>query len=191
VKGAALFRPCFCILSVKPQVPSPTKGVFTVKHLAVLSSIILVAYILTGCSTGRAYHDSNNPWKLGYSDTQLSEKVYRISYAGYGIPQNECDDYALLRAADISKSKGSAFFKVLNEQQTSSIQTHYIPGQTYTTGTYGYGRVNATSFSTGMSFSANYPVSTFTIQLLGDNNEPGSMDAEIIWSSLAKKHSVN
>lgn len=158
-------------------------------------SLILVL-MLAGCATGSSYHNSDNMWKLGYSDTQLNERIYRVSYAGYGIPQSECDDFALMRASEIAREKGYKHFRILTEKQSSHSQAFYIPGSTYTTGTVsGYGntaRVNATSYSTAIAGTANYPVSTITIEMLNEKGDAsGTFDAEIIWSSLAKKHGVS
>ncbi|HVS27401.1 MAG TPA: hypothetical protein VHE58_08930 [Burkholderiales bacterium] len=156
---------------------------------------LTLVLILAGCATGRSYHNSDNMWKLGYSDTQLNERVYRVSYAGYGIPQSECDDFAIMRASEITKEKGYKYFRILTEKQSSQSQSFYIPGSTYTTGTVsGYGntaQVNTTSYSTGFVGTANYPVSTITIEMLKEKDDAsGTLDAEIIWSSLAKKHGV-
>jgi len=159
-----------------------------------ITTLILVL-ILAGCAIGSSYHNSDNMWKLGYSDTQLNEGIFRVSYAGYGIPQSECDDLAIMRASEITKEKGYKYFRILTEKQSSHSQSFYIPGSTYTTGTVsGYGntaRVNATSYSTGISGTANYPVSTITIEMLKEKGDASStLDAETIWSSLAKKHGV-
>jgi hypothetical protein len=162
-----------------------------------MKEIISLAFvlILAGCAIGRSYHDSDNMWKLGYSDTQLNEKVYRVSYAGYSIPQNECDDFAIMRASEIAMEKGYKYFRILNENQSSQSQTFHVPGSTYTTGTVsGYGNVaqmNATSYSSGFVGTANYPVSTITIEMLKEKDDAsGTLDAEIIWNSLAKKNGV-
>ena len=152
-------------------------------------------FILAGCAIGRSYHNADNMWKLGYTDTQLNERVYRVSYAGYSIPQSECDDFAIMRASEIAKEKGYKYFRILNEKQSSQSQSFYIPGSTYTTGTVsGYGnvaQVNATSYSSGLMGTANYPVSTVTIEMLKEKGDASdTLDAEIIWSSLAQRHDV-
>jgi len=126
--------------------------------------------ILVGCSIGRSYHNSDNVWKLGYSEAQLNERVYRVSYAGYDIPQSECDNLALLRAAEITKKKGYKYFRILNEKE--SLQTQFLA-------------------ASGLMVTANSPVSTITIEMLekkGDKS--GILDAGIIWNSLAKKYGV-
>ena len=158
----------------------------------VLATLIL---LLTGCGIGRTYHDSDNMWKLGYSDTQLNETFYRVSYAGYGIPQSECDDFAIMRAAELTKENGYKHFRIVTEKQSSQSQSFYLPGSNHTTGTvsrYGnFSTINATSYSSGLMGTVNYPVSTLTIEVLNEQDpSPDSLKAELIWSSLAKRHGV-
>ncbi len=76
---------------------------------------------------GRSYHKSGNVWKLGYTDTQLSETLYRVSYTGHGIPQSECDDYAILRAAEIAKKGGFSHFRILDESHSMQSRGYYVP----------------------------------------------------------------
>jgi len=158
----------------------------------VLATLML---LLTSCGIGRTYHDSDNMWKLGYSDTQLNETVYRVSYAGYGIPQSQCDDFALMRAAEVARGKGFKYFRIVTEKQSSHSESFYLPGSTHTTGTvsrYGnFSAINATSYSSGLMGTVNYPVSTLTIEVLNEqDSSPESLNAELISSSLAKRHGV-
>lgn len=162
------------------------------KEIASLAFVLIFA----GCAIGRSYHSADNMWKLGYTDTQLNENVYRVSYAGYSIPQSECDDFAIMRASEIAKEKKYKYFRILTEKQSSQSQSFYIPGTTYTTGTVsGYGnaaQVNATSYSSGFMGTANYPVSTITIEMLAEKGDLiDILDAEIIWSALVQKHGVD
>lgn len=163
-----------------------------------MKTMLSLFFVLTliGCATGRSYHSSDNMYKLGYSDTQIKESVYRVSYAGYSIPQNECDDFAILRASEITREKGYRYFRMLNEKQSSHSETFYAPGSTTTTGTVtvrgNIARVNTNSYSSGFMGTADYPVSTITIEILKENNsESSTLDAEIIWNSLAKKNGVS
>lgn len=163
-----------------------------------MKQIVFLAFlvILAGCAIGRSYHNADNMWKLGYTDTQLNESVYRVSYAGCGIPQSECDDFAIMRASEIVKDKGYQYFRILTEKQSAHSESFYVPGSTYTAGTVsGYGNVaqmNATSYSSGIMGTANYPVSTITIEILKEKEDAlDTLDAEIICSSLAQKHGVD
>lgn len=162
------------------------------KKVAALDFIL----ILAGCAIGRSYHNADNMWKLGYTDTQLNESVYRVSYAGYSIPQSECDDFVIMRASEIAKEKGYKYFRILTEKQSAHSESFYVPGSTYTTGTVsGYGnaaQMNATSYSRGIMGAASYPVSTITIEVLKEKGDAlDTLDAEIIWNSLAQKHGVD
>lgn len=158
----------------------------------VLATLML---LLTSCGIGRSYHDTDNMWKLGYSDTQLNETVYRVSYAGYSIPQSECDDFALMRAAEVTRRKGYKYFRIITEKQSSQSQSFGFPGSTYTTGAvsnYGnFSTFNATSHSSGFMATMNYPVSTITIEMLKEqDSSPDTLNADLIWSSLAERHGV-
>lgn len=155
----------------------------------------VIAVILSGCTTGMSYHSWDSALELGYTDMQLNEKVFRVSYAGYNIPQSECDDFAIMRAAEIAKEKGYKYFRILAENKSVQSQAYFIPGATYTTGTVtGNGNTasfNATSYSGGVAGTIQRPTSTFTIELLKEKDEvPVTIDAEIAWNSLAKKHGV-
>jgi len=126
---------------------------------------------------------------------QLNENVYRVSYAGYGIPQSECDEYAIMRAAEITRERGYKYFRLLDEKQSSQASSYYIPGATISHGSAtGVGNTvyaNTTSYSTGIAGTVHRPVSTITIEVLEEKgNDVGTMNADIIWNSLAKKHDV-
>lgn len=152
--------------------------------------------ILMGC-TGMTYHPWNSTWKLGYTDTQLNDKTYRVSYAGYNIPQIQCDDFALMRAAEIAKERGFKYIRLLNESKSSSSQAFYMPGTSYTTGTVtSYGNVANVQTSTyggGYMGTIQRPVSTIVVELVPVSSEQNSIliDADMAWTSLAKKYDVS
>jgi hypothetical protein len=142
---------------------------------------VAVAILFSGC-IGSDYTSADNPWKLGYSEVQLNQRVFRVSYAGYGIPQSACDEFALMRAAQITREKGFKYFMLVNERQSSSSQIMSTPG-TYNASTGLY--------SGGSLFSANYPVSSITIKMLNDaNDQRNVLDADLIWNSLKAKLTV-
>ncbi|MDH3315080.1 MAG: hypothetical protein OER43_04860 [Gammaproteobacteria bacterium] len=138
--------------------------------------LLTLVLILAGCATGSSYHSWDDRSKLGYSDAQLNETVYRVSYTGWGIPQNECDDFAIMRASEISKEKGYKYFRILTEKQSSQTQPFYFSRS--------IGRTD--------TISPNYTFSTITIEMLKEKRKDASdiLDADIIWNSLAKRHGV-
>ena len=89
-----------------------------------LTLIALICGCLTvGCgagSAGRSYHAFDSYWSLGYNDTRLSEDAWSVSYRGYEISQAEANDYALLRASEVTSAAGYRYFAVVNEQNSAS-----------------------------------------------------------------------
>ena len=84
-----------------------------------LASILAIA-VGSGCSTGRTYHSFDSFWSLGYNDTRLAEDSWSVSYRGYDISQSEANDYALLRAAEVTAAAGFRYFVLVGEQASSS-----------------------------------------------------------------------
>lgn len=82
--------------------------------------VLLCSFLAVGCSTGRTYHAFDAYWSLGYNDTRMGEDTWSVSYRGYEISQGEANDYALLRAAEVTAAAGYRYFVVLNEQNSTS-----------------------------------------------------------------------
>jgi len=62
---------------------------------------------LTGCMSGMKYSAADgNIWNLGFSETQLADHVYRVTFHGYNIPAAKATDFALLRAAELCLNAG-------------------------------------------------------------------------------------
>ncbi|MBM3825281.1 MAG: hypothetical protein FJ410_00945 [Verrucomicrobia bacterium] len=85
-----------------------------------LLSISFLSLLFAGCSTGRSYHAFDSYWSLGYNDTRMGDDIWSVSYRGYEISQGEANDYALLRAAEVTAAAGYRYFSVVNEQNSTS-----------------------------------------------------------------------
>jgi hypothetical protein len=81
---------------------------------------LLCGFLSVGCSTGRSYHAFDSYWSLGYNDTRMGDDLWSVSYRGYEISQGEANDYALLRAAEVTANAGYRYFAVVNEQNSTS-----------------------------------------------------------------------
>jgi hypothetical protein len=69
----------------------------------------------------------------GYSDTALAPDVYRISFQGNGYTSQErTQDFAILRAADLTLSHGYRYFGIINQMEGGSSAVINTPGQAYT-----------------------------------------------------------
>lgn len=91
----------------------PPKVIPEFKALFIAGTVLL----MTSCSTG---YQSSNSWKLngGYSETQLSEDVYKVSFRGNGYTSLEkASDFALMRAAEIGLEKGYTHFAIINADE--------------------------------------------------------------------------
>ena len=67
----------------------------------------------------------------GYSELPLSDNVFKVSFAGNGYTgRNTVADYALLRSAEVSLSKGYRYFIVTDERSYSDHSTFTTPSTT-------------------------------------------------------------
>ena len=76
--------------------------------------IVLLALILVGCATP---YQPYNPWGTGgYSQKQLSNDVYRVSFSGNGAASVETvQTYWLYRCSQLAIEKGYAGFEILSD----------------------------------------------------------------------------
>jgi hypothetical protein len=69
----------------------------------------------------------------GYSDTAFAPDVYRISFQGNGYTSQErTQDFAILRAADLTLSHGYRYFGIINQTEGGRSGVINTPGQSYT-----------------------------------------------------------
>jgi hypothetical protein len=74
---------------------------------------ILAACLLSGCATG--YHESGI--RGGYSETQLANDMFEVSFSGNGYTSDErASDLALLRCAEIATQHGCDYFIIVSLQ---------------------------------------------------------------------------
>ncbi len=161
---------------------------------AVLLLITLAGCGAGGIMAGRNYHAWDSFVDLGYKDTQLNENTFKVSYAGYGIPSSLAEEYAMLRAAELTVQKGFKYFNIVDERSSSTTQTYLIPQQTSTRGTITATSSNTAVYSgttTGGIISASYdrPIATIVIAMT-NSQSPSSVDANIVYRSLSSQHGV-
>lgn len=89
-----------------------------------------IAGLFAGCATG--YHSTGLTG--GFSDTQLAPDEFRIIFRGNAFATPErVQDFALLRASELSTQNGFACFAIVNENNWNSVHTWTTPGRTDTT----------------------------------------------------------
>lgn len=146
-------------------------------------TILAIAIVfLSGC-TATSYQSLN--YNGGYSETQLSENIYKVNFKGNGYTSAEqASDFSLLRCADLSLANNFKYFYVLSEQQQTDSQSYYIPPTTY-------------NYSSGYSYTAGgfggvsqSPLSSYSIKMTNIKDD-FTYDAQFIVDSIEVKYSQN
>lgn len=157
--------------------------------------IAFLSALLTACAT--SYQRSG--FTGGFSETQLGENIFQVSFRGNGYTRGErASDFALLRSAEVTTQNGFRYFIVVGSARDSSLSTYTAPTQSYTTGSvYGYGNTAYGSARTttygGQSYIIQKPSTTNTIVCFKDKPETAGLvfDAEFVKRSLREKYAID
>ena len=153
-----------------------------------LSIFIAVAILLTGCAT--AYQRQG--FAGGFSETQLGENVFRVSFKGNTHTSSErAADFNLLRSAELALENGFSYFVIVDSERYSKTRTRTTPITSHTTGSaYGYGNYAYGSVTTtttgGQTRFYSKPRTVNTIVCFKNKPEIDSLvyDAAIIVMSI-------
>lgn len=88
----------------------------------------LAAFMLVGCAA--SYGERSGVFqKTGYSDVQLQDNVFKISFEGDTLtPRDQVSDYVLLHDADVVLAKGFPWFVVSSKEWAGFTMIHTIVG---------------------------------------------------------------
>jgi len=165
-------------------------------HRSVLWGLALfLPLVLTACAT--SYQPTG--FGGGYTETQLGENIFQVSFKGNGYTAGErASDFALLRSAEITLQNGFRYFVVAESEKGSSLSTYTTPTQSYTTGNvYGYGNTAYGSAHTttygGQTYLIRKPSATNTIACFKEKPETSGLvfDAEFVKKSLRQKYGID
>jgi len=118
--------------------------------------------LLTACAT------TYQPKGLmgGYSEIQLGENIFKISFHGNGYTSAErAVDLCLLRSADVTLNAGFKYFVIVESGQTAKVGAFTTPTTTTTSGNATisgntiYGNATTTTYS-GQTYLVSKPSST-------------------------------
>jgi hypothetical protein len=155
--------------------------------------VAFLAFLFCSCATPY----KSNGIAGGYSETALAPDVYRISFQGNGYTSRDrAQDFAVLRAADLTLSHGYHYFAVINETQGGRSTTVNTPGYSYTSGSavavgnYVYGNAH-TTYVPGASIPFYFPESGLLIRCFSQRPEGiFTFDASFISHSLREKYQI-
>ena len=158
-----------------------------------ITTILAFIFVLIGCGT--AYQKQG--FSGGYSETQLAENIYSVSFKGNAyISKEKVADYTLLRSAELTLERGYKYFAIIDVEEYTQHSTYTTTPTYHTTGSaYGtgnYANFNATTYQTGgQTYHYAKPSKSNTILLLNEKPESAFVfDAEFIYNSIRKKYEI-
>ena len=162
----------------------------TLNSLKLIYLACVCLFIFQGCST--PYQKEG--FKGGFSETQIDENVYRVTFKGNGYTHREkASDLALLRSAEITLLKGYSYFIIVDSNYNPSVSTYTTPTTTNTTGTINGSTYSGTSSTNGgNTYVIVKPSNTNTIMMFKEKPSIQGMiyNADFICNSLGNKYSV-
>lgn len=153
----------------------------------------LTAILVSGCAT---------PYKQsglmgGFTETQLDENVYKVSFRGNGYTSGErAEELALLRSADLTMRKGYKYFVLADSNSDSKIASSYTAPVTshsnssaYAVGNTVYGSSTTTSYGGHTQYYVK-PSTTNTVVMFREKPQATGLvySAEFLCKSLARKY---
>jgi uncharacterized protein YceK len=158
--------------------------------MRVLSILALVVILFSGCAT--TYQRQS--FTGGFSETQLGENIFQVTFRGNGYTNRErATDFSLLRSAEITLENGYRFFIIVESGRGSKVSMHTEPTTSHTTGSYGSGQFNATTTTNGgQTYFVSKPSTTNTILCFKEKPSTGGLvfDAEFVAKSLKQKYGI-
>ncbi len=92
------------------------------KHLMF---VIISVVLLQACASHHAYQPAGRDG-YGYRHTKLSDTSYRVDFKARAIEPGKAQDYALLRAAELTLEKGYDWFEIIHRDNHVSHK-HVAP----------------------------------------------------------------
>jgi len=160
--------------------------------LYILNVIIII--VISSCAT--TYQRVG--FTGGYSETQLGDNIFQVSFRGNGYTSRErVSDFALLRSAELALEHGFRYFVIVESQKRTKISTYTTPSTSYTTGSvysnenYAYGSVTTTSYG-GQTYFISKPRATNMILCFKSKPKINGLifDAEFVAKSIKEKYGI-
>jgi hypothetical protein len=132
--------------------------------------VFVVVALLSGCATP---YRPDGAWG-GFSDRQLGEDVFTVTFKGNGYTTDEtARDYLLLRCADLTLAHGAKYFRLVGSANDSRN-----------------GAVAMANGNTAFIAPIHFPSETATIQLRAEREGPQDYDAAIVARSMHEAYDI-
>jgi hypothetical protein len=148
-----------------------------------IAFVFLAINLLTGCVT------MYKPIGLmgGYSDIQLGENIFKVSFRGNGYTRAErAANFCLLRSAEIALENGFNYFVIVESGQSSTISAFTTPTTTTATGS------TTTTTYHGQTYIISKPSSTNMILCYKEKPDIQGLvfAAEYVSKSIRQKYDI-
>ena len=159
-----------------------------------LIAFTIVVLILQGCAT--SYQKKG--FTGGFSETQLDENVFSVSFRGNAYTDRErVADFTLLRSAELTLENGFQYFAIIDANSYTKHSTYTTPTTSHTTasaygtGNYAYG--NATTTTTGgQTYNISKPSASNTIVCFKEKPESiFTYNAQFIYNNVRQKYDIH
>jgi len=155
--------------------------------------VVFVTLALGACAT--SYQAKS--FTGGFSETQLDQNVWTVTFKGNGYTSMErATDFTLLRSADLALQNGFGYFVIAEKGQAIESGAFTTPTQTTTTGSATlsgntvYGQTHSTTYG-GQTFIFHKPSTSNTIICFKERpqNVQGMVyDANFLKNSISQKY---
>lgn len=136
--------------------------------MRILFIFYVAAVLLSGCAT--SYKEKGLTG--GYSETQLGENIFKVSFRGNGFTSQErASDYTLLRSAELTLENGYRYFIIVDYQENVKLSTYTTPSvsdtdvNVYNSGDHVYGNATTTTYG-GQTYTISKPSILLPIKML-------------------------
>jgi len=160
-----------------------------------LICLLILIMLVGGCAT----RYGSQGFKGGYADVKIQDDIFKISFKGNAyLGSSKCQDYTLLRAAEVALENGYKYFIILDEKSGTQQYSHTTP---VTANTYGTANVygssatysGRTSYSGGQTYNFNKPRSNLMIRCFKEKPEDSFImlfDAKQIKNNLRLQYNL-
>ena len=157
-------------------------------------ALSVLALLLASCATGYQKQGLTG----GFSETQLSENIFRVSFNGNAYTSAErAADFTLLRSAELAGENGFSYFAIIDADQSTQLSTYTTPTRSYTTanvyGSGNYATGSATTTTTGgQTYIYSKPRSTNTIVCFHNKDEASGIvyETKFVIRSIREKYDL-
>lgn len=158
---------------------------------------LVAAAALAACATTPAYRAAATPTAAGYSETQIESNRFFVTYRAAGTADAQLlNDYALLRAAELTLQSGRDWFWVDRRTTDDAGGAHNSgPSVGVSVGGGNWGRRSGVGVGVGMNFpiggSRGPRASAATLEIrFGEGvkpDDPKAYDARAVSSNLRSR----